>query len=65
MKNWNFLLITVFALEGCWICPDPTYIEFDNPNKIIEVISEDYYIKSVVIAEYFQIDGSIRLIDSN
>jgi hypothetical protein len=64
MKNWTIWLIA-FTLQGCWICPDPVFIEHDNVNNTIEVLSEDYYIKSITITEYLQKEGSIDLIDSS
>jgi hypothetical protein len=55
----------VFALQGCWTCPDPVFIEYDNANNTIEVLSEDYYIKSITITEYLQKESYIDLIDSS
>jgi len=61
----NFFILSLFILQGCWICPDPTYIEFNYPNQTIEVLSDDYFIKSVTVSEYTLKKGYMELIDSN
>ncbi|QOG03666.1 hypothetical protein [Flavobacterium sp. MDT1-60] len=40
-------------------------MEFDNINKTIKVVSEDYYIDNIKIVEYIQKENYIELIDSN
>lgn len=63
MKHWIIIFIAAILFGGC--CPESNYIEFDNQDKTIKVLSEDFYIKSVTITEYKQKDGYIELIDSN
>lgn len=62
MKN-RILWLLPLTLSSCWICPDPVYIEHNNINNTIEVLSEDFYIKSITITEFVPKDGS--LIDSS
>jgi hypothetical protein len=61
----NIFSVLILTLQGCWFAPEPVYIEFDNHSNIIEVLSEDYFIKKITIAEYIQEQGSIRLVDSS
>lgn len=65
MKKGVIILTISILLTACWICPDPNYVEFDSSNQTIEVLSEDYFIKSATITEYTQKDGYIELIDTN
>ena len=61
----NIFLGILLTLQGCWFAPEPAYIEFDNQTNTIEVISEDYYIKNVKVAEYVQQQGYIQIVDSS
>lgn len=63
MKKYIFLIIPIFLL-GCF-CPKTHDLEFDNSNKTIKVLSEDYYIDNIKIVEYIPKEGYIELIDSN
>lgn len=65
MRTGLIILTISILLTGCWICPDPNHVEFDRTNQVIEVLSENYFIKSVTITEYIQKDGYIELIESN
>lgn len=49
---------------GCF-CPKKHDLEFDNSNKTIKVLSENFYIDNIKIVEYIPKDGYIELIDSN
>jgi hypothetical protein len=64
MKNWTIILVGLI-LQSCFNCPEPVFIEFDNINNTIQVLNEDYYIKSLTITEYLNREGYIEKIDSS
>jgi hypothetical protein len=58
------LLLAGIVLQSC-LCPDPTYIAFDPSQETVEVLTDDYYIKAVIITEYIPREGFIELVDAS
>jgi len=63
MKKTFQSLIILFIVTSC--CPPRHSIEFVNSKKEIKVLSEDYFLKSIIITEYIPKENYIEEIDSN
>jgi hypothetical protein len=64
MKRILLLFIPIL-FQSCWVCPEKQSLEFTKSTKTINVLSEDYYIKSLRITEYLPKDNYIEMVDSN
>jgi hypothetical protein len=64
MKYWIILLL-LFSLQSCWLCPDSHTIEYDSQSRKFKVLSEGYHLKSIKITKYNLEDGFINHNDSN
>lgn len=64
MKNWTLLILIIF-FNSCGICPEKTKLEFTKSDRIVKILSDDYFIKSIRITEYIPRENYIELIDSN
>lgn len=68
MKKTLILIFSMFALllQSCFLdCSYHEKIEFDNINKSIKVLSDNYCIISLSITEYEPMEGYIREIKNN
>ena len=64
MNNWNcFLIIITFISISS--CSNSNYIEYDNKEKTISNLTDNYYLKSVEITELVQSNNTLKLLDSN
>jgi hypothetical protein len=56
------LLIITLSLTSC---SDTSYIEFNNTEKSITNLTDNYYLKTVIITEFTYNNDTIQLLDSN
>lgn len=70
-ENYRKIYILIFSIsalffQSCFLdCSYHAKIEFDNSNKSIKVLSDNYCITSVELTEYEPMEGYIREIENN
>ncbi|MCJ8289947.1 MAG: hypothetical protein HRT58_09805 [Crocinitomicaceae bacterium] len=64
MSSWKYFLY-IITMVSFVSCSDSNYIEFNSEEKVIINLTDNYFIKSVVITEFVENNATIHFIDSN